>query len=125
MLMSTADRLKEYLDYKNIAPYRAENDCGLSSSSLSKALPNKNTGQEGKSIGSDNLEKILSTYTDLSADWLLRGKGSMIVSVDKEEELHNKIAVMSQGRKNQDDAYDIILSMLDFVSKTYDFYKER
>ena len=123
--MSTADRLKEYLEYKKIAVSRAENECGLSSSLLSKALPNPEKGQEGKSIGSDNLEKILSKYTDLSSEWLLRGEGSMLVSDDKASELRKKIAAMSKGKKNPDAAYDIILSMLDFVGKTYDYYKER
>ena len=85
--MSTAERLKQYLEYKKIPPYRAENECGLSSSSLSKALPNKDKGVEGKSIGSDNLEKILSTYKDLSSEWLLRGTGTMIIGdgVDHEQ----------------------------------------
>lgn len=120
--MSTAERLKEYLEYKQIATFRAENECGLSVSSLSKALPNKEKGIVGKSIGSDNLEKILNTYTDLSADWLLRGKGAMLIGGEKLEQLYNKIEVMSQGKRSQDEACDIILSMLDFVSKTYDFF---
>ena len=124
--MGTAERLKEYLEYKKIAVFKAENDCGLSSSSLSKALPNPSKGIEGKSIGSDNLEKILSTYTDLSADWLLRGSGTMLIGGgSKAVELENKIASMSEGRPNKDAAYDVILSMVDMVSKTYEFFGKK
>lgn len=123
--MGTADRLKQYLEFKGIAIFKAENECGLSSSSLSKALPNAERGIEGKSIGSDNLEKILSTYTDLSSEWLLRGVGSMIRGESKAVKLENKIAQMSKDEKHQEQAYDILLGLFDVIGKTYDFYKEK
>lgn len=67
--MSTADRLREYLKYKGINNFQAENDCGLSNGYIASS----------KSIGSDKLEKILNTYHDLSAEWLLRGTGKMLI----------------------------------------------
>ncbi len=123
--MSTAERLKMYLEYKGIAVFKAEKDCGLSSSSLSKALPNPEKNEKGKSIGSDNLEKILSVYTDLSSEWLLRGTGSMILGESKAVELEHKIDSMSKGGKSRDAAYDIVLGMMDVIGKTYEFYKEK
>jgi hypothetical protein len=114
-----------YLEYKGVSVNRAEIDCGISSSGLSKQLPSKDY-PDGKSIGSENLEKFLNRYTDLSADWLLRGAGSMIIGgTGKAKELEEKIAIMSHGRKNKDAAYDIVIGMIDVIGKTYDFYKEK
>lgn len=115
--MGTTERLKEYLDYKGIANYRAEVDCGLSNGLLKNAL------KAGSSLGSDKLEKILSTYPDLSAEWLLRGVGSMIIGEGKSVELENKITSMTEGGKDRDKAYDIVIGMIDVIGKTYDFYK--
>lgn len=71
--MGVIERFKEYLDYKGVANYRAEQECGLSNGLIKNAL------SAGSSLGSDKLEKILSTYTELSAEWLLRGVGSMLL----------------------------------------------
>lgn len=123
--MSTADRLKEYLEYKDIAVFKAENDCGLSSSSLSKALPNPKNGKIGRSIGSDKLEKILRTYTDLSSEWLLRGTGTMIIGEGKAIELEHRIESMTNDKAHREQVYGILLSMFDVISKTYNFYNEK
>ena len=69
-IMSTAERLKEYLKFKGIKNNTAENMCGLSNGYIANS----------KSIGSDKLENILTTFQDLSAEWLLRGTGKMLIS---------------------------------------------
>ena len=114
--MITIERFKEYLNSKGISNAQAERDCGLSNGLVGNAFKTKTT------IGSDKLEKILTTYQDLSAEWLLRGSGSMIKGEGKAIELENRIIEMSKGRPNKDAAYDIILSMVDMVTKTYDFF---
>lgn len=76
--MITIERLKEYLDYKGIKNSQAEAICGFSNGLIGNAFRTKT------SIGSDKLEKILSIYTDLSAEWLLRGVGSMLLD-DKQQ----------------------------------------
>lgn len=116
--MITIERFKEYLDAKGIANARAEKDCGFSNGLIGNALKTKT------SVGSDKLEKILSVYSDLSAEWLLRGTGSMIKGEGKAIELEQKIASMSVGRPNKDAAYDIVIGMIDVIGKTYEFYKE-
>lgn len=70
----TVERLIEYLDYKGIAPYKAELDCGLSNGLIGKAA------KVGSSLGSDKLEKLLNQYSDLSAEWLMRGVGNMLTT---------------------------------------------
>ena len=72
--MMVLERLKEYIDSKGISIASLEKTTGMSNSSFRKAL------QSGNGIGTDKLEKILTLYPDLSAEWLLRGRGSMIRS---------------------------------------------
>lgn len=111
MLMGTTERLKEYLDYKGIANYRAENECGLSNGLLKNAL------KVGSSLGSDKLEKILNVYSDLSAEWLLRGVGSMLLD-DKEQTggVNNKYFLMCQmilqNKQKENDLYSKLAELM-------------
>lgn len=114
--MNTLERLKAFFESQGIATGTAEKACGFGNATL------RNAFESGKGIGSDKLEKILSVYPGLSSEWLLRGIGSMLIGKGKAVELEQKIALMSKGRPNKDAAYDVILSMVDMVSKTYDFF---
>ncbi len=117
--MNTLERLKVYFEAQGIAVGTAEKSCGFGNATL------RNAFEGGKGVGSDKLEKILSIYPNLSSEWLLRGTGTMIKGESKAVELENYIDKMGQTKEQRDKAYDIILSMLDFVSKTYDFYKKK
>lgn len=66
-------RLKAYLSFKGLTVRQMERDIEVGGSTMAKAL--KNDG----SIGSDKVEKILQVYPDLSAEWLMRGEGNMIL----------------------------------------------
>lgn len=68
------ERLKEYIDYKGLSVAAFERSIGMANASFGKSLKNKGA------IGSDKLEKILSVYNEISPDWLLTGKGSMLKS---------------------------------------------
>lgn len=114
--MGTIERFKEYLDYRGIANYAAEKDCGLSNGLIKNAL------KAGSALGSDKLEKILNVYSDLSAEWLLRGNGAMIIGESKAIELEEKIDSMSKSKEHKEKAYDILLGLFDVMSKTYDFF---
>jgi phage repressor protein C with HTH and peptisase S24 domain len=65
-------RIGQYIDKKGYSFYAFENSVNASRGSISKAV------KEGKSIGSNMLEKILSIYPDLNAVWLLTGHGEML-----------------------------------------------
>lgn len=65
------DRLKEFIDLKGITIAAFERSIGMSNASFGKSL------KQGKSIGSDKLEKILSVYPDLNPIWLLTGRGEI------------------------------------------------
>jgi len=64
-------RVGEYIEAKGISYYAFENKLGASRGSISKAV------KDGKSIGSNVLEKIMLLYPDLNPAWLLTGVGSM------------------------------------------------
>lgn len=115
--MTVEERFKQYLDTKGISNMGAEKACGLSNGQIKSGL-------KGSSFGSDKLEKILNTYTDLSAEWLLRGVGSMIIGESKAVELENRISSMSSSQEHREKAYDILLGMFDVMSKTYDYYNK-
>ena len=72
--MIAIERLKEYLDSRGISNSRAEKDCGFSNGLISNAYKTKTA------MGSDKIEKILTAYPELSAEWLLRGTGSMLIT---------------------------------------------
>lgn len=66
------DRIKLYIDTKDISIAAFEKSVGMSNASFSKSL--KNNG----AIGTDKLENILSVYSDISPEWLLTGQGDML-----------------------------------------------
>ena len=109
--MITIERFREYLDAKGIANARAEKDCGFSNGLIGNALKTKTT------IGSDKLEKILSVYSDLSAEWLLRGVGSMLLD-DKEQTggINNKYFLMCQmilqNKQKENDLYSKLAELM-------------
>ena len=72
--MRLIDRLKEYLVHAQISAYAFEQTCGVSNGYLGKQLKGKGA------VGSDILERIKETYTDLSLVWLVTGRGIMLLS---------------------------------------------
>lgn len=92
--MNTVLRFKEYLNYKGIKNAHAERDCGLSNGLIKSAI------SAGSAFGSDKLEKILNTYDDLSAEWLLRGTGNMIIGEElSSEQIFERLGMPTNSDK--------------------------
>lgn len=68
------ERLQCYMEFKGINDNQMTIAAELSNGLLGKLKKN------GKGMNSINIEKILSYYTDLSAEWLLTGRGNMLKS---------------------------------------------
>lgn len=66
--MSVKDNIYMYLDYKGITPTEAERQLKWSVGALTK--PN--------SITSDRLKEFILLFNDVSSEWLLTGKGTML-----------------------------------------------
>ena len=83
--LNIKDKITQYLHFKGISDYRLEKSLEVSKGYWNKA----------KNPSSDILCKICSIYTDLSAEWLLRGDGSMIktnnISIEKDLEHLNDL----------------------------------
>jgi len=62
------ERIKHYLDIKQITPYKFCKDLGFSMGYLDK------TG----AIGTDKYLKIIEYFPEINPEWLLTGKGSML-----------------------------------------------
>lgn len=71
--MKAIDRLFQYLDYKRIKPTRAEKDWGLSNGYLGKQK------ERNANLGEEKLLVIIDNCPDLSLEWLLAGKGEMLI----------------------------------------------
>lgn len=76
--MSEKEKIREYLNYKGITKNRFYTETGLSIGFL----------DSGKSLGADKVKIIINKYPDLSLDWLILDKGTMLIS-----ESNNKIPV--------------------------------
>lgn len=66
--MTVKERIQEYLDSKGIKTFQLEKQCGFSSGYWRKTV----------SVSAEACATILGIYTDLSAEWVLRGTGSML-----------------------------------------------
>lgn len=88
-------RIKQFADSQGISNRALERTMGVSEGTMSKAF-RKNT-----EIRTDNIESIVESYPQLSAEWLLRGEGEMLKqeAVSESEmimRLVNKIAQLSE-----------------------------
>lgn len=69
---NTIDRLKQFIDYKEVSIRAFEIHCGFSNGSIHTQVKNN------KAITSDRLEIILNTFGELDANWLLAGTANML-----------------------------------------------
>lgn len=89
------ERLQVYMEFKGINDNQMTIDADLSNGLLGKLK------KSGKGMNSINIEKILISYPDLSADWLLTGRGNML----KEEK--NSIAVENYQYRPDDEIIEV------------------
>ena len=66
------DRIKEYMDYKSITAGELANILEVQRSNISHVLNGRNKP------GASFIEKLLISFPDLNARWLMTGEGEMI-----------------------------------------------
>lgn len=103
--MSVKERLKDYIEYKQISIRGFENEIGASNSYVNSIT---------QGIGGKYLERIREKHTDLSINWLLTGAGDMLmhkinnvkVLHDTEKEdlnlLQEKVALLEEKVKDKE-----------------------
>lgn len=77
--MNIKDRIQQLIDFKRLSVLAFEKSVGLSNGYL------RNTAN----ISAENCAKILSTYPDVSAEWLLTGEGEMQKSAQSVGDISN------------------------------------
>lgn len=65
-------RLDAYLSFKEINDNKVTLECGISNGLIGKA-------RKRGSLSQDNITRILNTYKDLDANWLMTGNGQMLI----------------------------------------------
>lgn len=70
------DRIKKYMDYKEISAGELANLLEVQRSNISHVLNGRNMP------GASFIEKLLINFPDINARWLLTGVGEMIMDVD-------------------------------------------
>lgn len=73
--MNSKERILQYIDYKQISNRDFCKIISVSSAYFTKK----------GSIGSDIVEKILLNYPELNADWVITGRGNMLLSGSNEQ----------------------------------------
>ena len=73
-------RIKEYFKEKHLSINAASKLAGMNQTTLNRQL----NGTNGLSC--ECLAAIVAAFDELSAEWLLRGKGSMGLTIDKTDE---------------------------------------
>ena len=69
-------RLREIIAYYGLSDRAFAIKCGLKQATLDKQLKGL------RAISLDTVSAILNTFGDISAEWIMRGKGNMIVSAN-------------------------------------------
>lgn len=86
------NRLDKYMKHKGLNDNKITVKAGVSNGLIGKAR------KKGGGLSIDNISKILYTYSDLSADWLLTGRGTMLNTQSSEQPMGAEIIYNSDPR---------------------------
>ncbi|MCM0385780.1 helix-turn-helix domain-containing protein [Bacteroides fragilis] len=94
-------RIKEIITYSGLSDRAFALKCGMAQNTLNRQLNGV------RELSLTTINAILNTFEDISSEWLLRGKGSMLLSeikpdlnVERMERLVDTIATL-QGTINE------------------------
>lgn len=69
-------RLKEFMEHKQLSAYQINKDAGLSKGLIT------NSFSKGLGLTSSTISSLLLAYPELNANWLLVGRGPMLLNDD-------------------------------------------
>ena len=117
-LTMVSECLGDYIDKKGFSYYAFENSLGAGRGSISKAV------KEGKSIGSNVIENILSIYSDLNPTWLVTGEGTMFKE-DEDFMLNKNVDTFALRTDKNLDVQQIPLYDIEAVAGLVPLFQDR
>jgi transcriptional regulator with XRE-family HTH domain len=79
------ERIRKFLEYKEISPSEFADSIGVQRSNVTHVLKNRNKPSF------QFIEKMLQIYPELNAKWLLLGIGNMLESTEKNRTLFDQL----------------------------------
>ncbi|WP_282055066.1 hypothetical protein [Maribacter luteus] len=116
------ERINIFLDYSNLSYNKFEKSINASRGTISRAL------KHNKTIGSNVVESILDVYPNLSAEWLLRGKGEMIIANEHSKEVNpSRLDLEKERVGHMIDFYDMIeeSKLVEVIQKLYNNHQDK
>lgn len=89
------DRLEEFMVFKGINRNQITVAANLSNGLIGKALKNRT------SLNSDSIENILIAYPELNADWLMAGRGRMLMDAYHESTNNESLTLHLMAENNE------------------------
>jgi hypothetical protein len=82
------DRLDKFMEFKGLNDNKISVEAGISNGLIGK-------GRKRGAISQENISKILCTYPEIDANWLLTGKGEMLRNDQSGVQNNNKGVIVS------------------------------
>lgn len=108
------DRLKQLIDYYGISTNLFSQKIGVSEGAIRKILTQNTT------IRSDTLEKISQNFTEINMDWLITGRGEMLLDNPQEsgcfansDNISRLIGILQDTLVEKDKQIDRLLSIIE------------
>lgn len=86
--MDITERLVLFMQHEGVTPFQMNKAAGLSRTLLSKAIENH------QGMSSVTLNKISNTYPNLNIDWLVTGRGEMLLNEEMPKFSNKKIQAL-------------------------------
>lgn len=108
------ERLKQLIDYYGISTNLFSQKIGVSEGAIRKILTQNTT------IRSDTLEKISQNFTEINIDWLITGRGEMLLEspqkgdgVADSDNISRLIGILQDTLVEKDKQIDRLLSIIE------------
>lgn len=108
--MEIKERMDEFREAKNLSDKAFEKIIGSSNGNWRKA----------KTVSEDVLLGFLESFPEVSAEWLLRGKGTMTTSGDEQLPCNEKLLSLCKSLVNNYQQRDEVMSQLVSMVKRMD-----
>lgn len=86
--MDITERLKLFMQHEGVTTFQMNKTAGLSRTLLAKAL------EKHQGLNSTTIEKIVTAYPNLNVDWMVTGRGEMLMSEEPQKISNKKIQAL-------------------------------